>query len=119
MLIPRPVWERLNGLDEAYFMYVEDMDFCLRARKIGFTTLYEPAVSVTHIGGRSSRSRQVRSIYHHVGALRLHWRLGNGITRMATFPAAALFLALRGTASAALSMAHRIAAARPAESARS
>ncbi|WP_179118233.1 glycosyltransferase family 2 protein [Saccharothrix sp. ALI-22-I] len=104
MLIPRTVWEELGGLDEAYFMYIEDMDFSLRARKIGYATLYEPAVSVMHLGGRSSRSRRIRSIYHHhVGALRFQWRLGAGTPRVLAFPLAAAFLLLRFAALTALS----------------
>ncbi|MFE0023810.1 glycosyltransferase family 2 protein [Amycolatopsis sp. NPDC059021] len=105
MLAPRQVWEDLGGLDEAYFMYVEDMDFCLRARKVGYATLYEPSVSVTHLGGRSSRSRRIRSIYHHhLGALRFQWRLGTGISRVLTIPFAAVFLGLRFALTAAASL---------------
>ena len=48
----RDVGERLAGLDEQFFMYCEDVDFCYRARQAGWRTRYLPIVTVRHeIGG--------------------------------------------------------------------
>jgi len=47
MLIPRDVIEKIGGLDEDYFAYVEDVDFCLRALNAGYPT-YVTSKSVIH-----------------------------------------------------------------------
>jgi N-acetylglucosaminyl-diphospho-decaprenol L-rhamnosyltransferase len=43
-----------GGFDENYFLYFEETDLCLRARKAGFATWYVPDSRVMHIGGRST-----------------------------------------------------------------
>ncbi|MDZ7842669.1 MAG: glycosyltransferase family 2 protein [Gammaproteobacteria bacterium] len=44
----------LGGLDEGYFMYFEDADFCRRARDAGWAVRYEPAARTVHLQGGSS-----------------------------------------------------------------
>lgn len=44
-------WRALGGLDESYFMYVEDIDFCKRSSLRGLLTVYYPVVSYLHYGG--------------------------------------------------------------------
>jgi len=52
----REVAERLAGLDEQFFMYCEDVDFCYRALAAGWRTGYVPLVTVRHeIGGSAAR----------------------------------------------------------------
>jgi hypothetical protein len=52
----REVAARLDGLDEQFFMYCEDVDFCYRARLAGWRTRYVPLVTVRHeIGGSAGR----------------------------------------------------------------
>ncbi|MHB8532098.1 MAG: glycosyltransferase, partial [Solirubrobacteraceae bacterium] len=46
--------QRIGGLDEGYFMYYEDEDFCLRAGQTGARVVYLPAALVRHAGGASS-----------------------------------------------------------------
>ncbi len=58
----RKVWEVLKGLDEAFFMYCEDVDFCLRAGKAGWRVLYHPAAAVRHHIGVSSRKLAVKMV---------------------------------------------------------
>jgi hypothetical protein len=36
VMIRRAVWERVGPLDEGYFMYAEDEDWCVRARRLGY-----------------------------------------------------------------------------------
>jgi GT2 family glycosyltransferase len=57
LLHRRELVERIGGLDEAFFMYCEDVDFCLRARQAGWTTAYHPAFEVQHEVAGSTRSQ--------------------------------------------------------------
>jgi N-acetylglucosaminyl-diphospho-decaprenol L-rhamnosyltransferase len=54
VLIRSEVVERIGPLDEGYFMYFEDIDYCRRAREAGFKVLYWPLSRVAHIAGASS-----------------------------------------------------------------
>lgn len=54
MLIRRKVFEEIGALDEDYFMYTEDVDYCFRAKQAGWRVVYSPKHSVTHHGGASS-----------------------------------------------------------------
>jgi len=55
MMIRRAVLDSIGGLDENYFLYYEETDFCFRARKAGFSTWYVPESRVMHIAGQSTR----------------------------------------------------------------
>jgi len=48
LLVRRDCFEQLRGMDESFFLYYEDVDFCQRARAIGWSVWYEPELRVTH-----------------------------------------------------------------------
>ncbi len=48
LLVRRACFEQLDGLDEQFFLYYEDVDFCQRARAGGWGVWYEPGLQVTH-----------------------------------------------------------------------
>lgn len=48
LLVRRSCWDDLGGLDDAFFLYYEDVDLCRRARERGWTVWHEPALSATH-----------------------------------------------------------------------
>lgn len=54
MMIRREVFEQAGLLDEGYFMYYEEMDFCLQARQAGWECWYVPQSRVVHLVGQSS-----------------------------------------------------------------
>ena len=54
MLIRREVFDAIGLLDEHYFMYYEEVDFCLRAARAGFPCWYVPASRVVHLVGQAS-----------------------------------------------------------------
>jgi GT2 family glycosyltransferase len=54
MMIRPAVFDAIGGLDENYFLYFEETDFCRRARLAGFSTWYVPESRVMHIGGQST-----------------------------------------------------------------
>ena len=60
MIIKREVIEKIDGLDENIFMYGEDMEFCLRAKKAGFKIGWTDTAVIMHIGGGSSRNSSLR-----------------------------------------------------------
>jgi GT2 family glycosyltransferase len=54
LCIRRELYQALNGLDERFFMYIEDVDICLRVKRQGWRVVYLPAARVIHYGGHSS-----------------------------------------------------------------
>ncbi len=64
LMIRREVFEKLNGFDENYFMYIEDSDLCFRAKKIGYKTKFSPKATIQHMGqGSSNRTFAIINIY--------------------------------------------------------
>ena len=64
MLMPRRVFEWMNGFDENYFLHCEDLDLCRRVRDAGWRVLLAGDVRVLHGKGGSSRHRPVFVSYH-------------------------------------------------------
>jgi N-acetylglucosaminyl-diphospho-decaprenol L-rhamnosyltransferase len=54
MIVRREVFETAGLMDEDYFMYYEEMDFCLQAKKAGWSCWYVPQSRVVHLVGQSS-----------------------------------------------------------------
>ncbi|MFG0244498.1 MAG: glycosyltransferase family 2 protein [Phycisphaerales bacterium JB052] len=100
VVIRREVIETIGELDEGYFMYYEDMAYCRKATRAGFTIAYQPEAHVVHLRGGSSpvkeatrqkkrrpmyysnaRSHYFRSFYglHGHIAANLLWLLGYAI----------------------------------------
>ena len=53
-IIRKEVVEQMKGFDKDYFMYVEEVDYCYRAKKNGWEIWYLPEYSIIHYGGASS-----------------------------------------------------------------
>ncbi len=51
----RRALEQVGGFDERFFLYFEDNDLCLRLRRAGWQILYNPDVTITHLGGESTK----------------------------------------------------------------
>jgi hypothetical protein len=51
--VRRSALEALNGFDDGFFMYCEDIDLCRRIRDAGWTVRFEPAAVCVHEGGGS------------------------------------------------------------------
>jgi N-acetylglucosaminyl-diphospho-decaprenol L-rhamnosyltransferase len=54
MIIRREVFEDIGLLDEGFYTYFDDIDFCFNARKQGWPTWYVPASRVVHLVGQST-----------------------------------------------------------------
>ena len=64
LLVRRTAIEQVGMLDENFFMYFEDNDWCLRLRRAGWKTYYHPAAAIVHLGGQSlARNPQAQSAY--------------------------------------------------------
>ena len=74
LVIRRAVIERIGLLDERFFMYGEDLDWCLRARQAGWSVRYEPEVVVKHQHGAASRKRVLRTTFYFFRAMDLFYR---------------------------------------------
>lgn len=88
----RDVFARLGGLDETFFMYWEDADYCRRVTALGLRCHYLPATTVRHTGGVSSAHNVVPAIRaFHQSAFRLYWKH----TRLGRVFAPVVWLGLR------------------------
>lgn len=84
MLVKREVFEKIGLFDESYFFYFEDVDFCVRARKAGFTIAVNPNINIEHKLGGSIGRWSNKAIYYNLTAnaifirknLGLRWPLG-------------------------------------------
>jgi N-acetylglucosaminyl-diphospho-decaprenol L-rhamnosyltransferase len=54
MIVRREVFDSIGLMDEDYFLYFEEVDFCLRARRAGWPCWYVPQSRIMHIGGQST-----------------------------------------------------------------
>ena len=74
LLIRRSVIDRIGLLDERFFMYCEDEDWCWRAKAAGGRVVYHPGIVVHHRKGSSARTVPFRMAYHWHRSLYLYHR---------------------------------------------
>ncbi len=89
LLVRRQAYEQVGGLDEGFFMYSEELDWCRRIKAAGWEVVYLPTATVMHHEGKSSeqvvparhiyfQSSKVRYFRKHHGAFQaeaLRWFL--------------------------------------------
>jgi GT2 family glycosyltransferase len=64
LMVKKEAFDLLQGFDEHFFMYVEDMELCYRARQNGLGVYIDPSTSVKHVGqGSSDKTFAVVNIY--------------------------------------------------------
>jgi GT2 family glycosyltransferase len=76
LLVEREAWDRLGGFDERFFMYGEDADLSLRARRSGYRPVVTPDAEVMHLGGGSpiqSERKQVLLLAARATIVRRRW----------------------------------------------
>lgn len=64
MIVRREVISRVGPMDERFFMYWEDADWCRRMREKGWQVVYFPEVFICHDVGKSSDKRPIASLYN-------------------------------------------------------
>ncbi len=103
VLLRREALDAAGPMDEGYFMYFEDADYCARVRRAGFRIAYEPAARVVHLRGGTApvkalmkarkrppayyyaaRTRYFRKWHGPLGpvAANLMWSAGRGVARL-------------------------------------
>lgn len=80
LMVRRSVFEQLEGFDESYFMYFEDVDLGYRIGQLGLRNIYEPNSVVVHTGAHSTQgdesARMIRA--HHKSARRFLFKKYSG-----------------------------------------
>lgn len=73
MMVRRTTFDEIEGMDEGYFLHVEDLDFCRRVREAGQQVMFTPNVSLFHCQGVSTNKvPYTMEWYKHEGMLRYH-----------------------------------------------
>lgn len=72
LLTKKSIIEEVNGWDESYFMYVEEVDLCFRIKKLGYEVWYLPEWNITHFGGGSSKTSELSLINEYLGIKKLY-----------------------------------------------
>ncbi len=77
LLMRRPLFELLDGFDDSFFLYMEDVDLCRRIRAEGYRVVYDPSAVVIHFGGTTTaRFHAIRIRGYHLSPLRYHEKHG-------------------------------------------
>jgi GT2 family glycosyltransferase len=127
LLVRREVFEALGGLDEAYFLFCEDMDYCRRVVRAGWKLLYTTDTRIYHHEGKSAEQEPpawmrvvtLSSLLHyldgepvrHPAALRRLFKLGylgNVVLQAAESGVKTLAYALAGSSAAAAKHRRRL-----------
>jgi len=64
LLIRRRLFERLGGFDERFFLYYEDVDLCLAARRAGYAVVHYAGATAEHLGGGTTARLIDRRLFH-------------------------------------------------------
>jgi hypothetical protein len=56
VLLRTEAFRAVGGFDERFFLYAEDVDLCYRLSRAGWQVLYDPSVSLTHVGSGSAEA---------------------------------------------------------------
>lgn len=72
LLVRREAFEKCGGFDESFFLYAEEIDFCIRARAAGYQVVYYPGISITHHGGGSIDADS--GLSHFIGSIIVLYR---------------------------------------------
>jgi GT2 family glycosyltransferase len=95
MVVRREAIDQVGPLDQRFFLYWEDADWCKRMRAKGWKVVYFPVPRVVHYVGASSSQRIFRSILDfHVSAYKLFCKYSNSSAKLAS-PLVACALASR------------------------
>jgi GT2 family glycosyltransferase len=65
LMIKKDLFNSINGFDDQFFMYFEDIDLCRTVKKKGFHSLYIPTIRMVHFGGKSYVKKNNTILYEY------------------------------------------------------
>jgi GT2 family glycosyltransferase len=74
LMIRKKVIEDVGALDERFFMYDEELDWCLRAKRAGWSVMYYPAAEIIHYKGESTKYNSRKAALEFYRAMYLFHR---------------------------------------------
>jgi GT2 family glycosyltransferase len=74
LMIRRQVVEQIGLLDERFFMYGEELDWCLRAKRAGWAVMYNPDAQIVHYKGESTKYNSRKAAVEFYRAMYLFHR---------------------------------------------
>jgi GT2 family glycosyltransferase len=74
MFVRRTTIDQVGMLDEEFFMYGEDIDWCYRIKQAGWVNYYYPKTQILHLKGASSRRKPIKIVYEFHRAMWLFHR---------------------------------------------
>ena len=74
MMVRKAAMDQVGLLDEDYFMYGEDLDWCYRLRQAGWKIFYVPHTAIVHFKGESGRAEQMKVLYRFYEAMSIFVR---------------------------------------------
>jgi GT2 family glycosyltransferase len=81
MFVRRDLLVQLNGFDESYFLYGEDVDLSYRIKKAGYENIYFAGTTIIHFKGESSRNLSMTRVKYFYNAMlvfvRKHYNAGS------------------------------------------
>jgi GT2 family glycosyltransferase len=78
LLVRRRAFEQVGGFDEAFFLYEEDVDLCVRLRAAGWRVRFEPGAVVRHALGRSMARNPMKARIEYLRSHLHYYRKHNG-----------------------------------------
>jgi N-acetylglucosaminyl-diphospho-decaprenol L-rhamnosyltransferase len=72
MVFPTAIYKDIQGFDEKYYLYCEDMDLCRRLRKKGYGVYLEKNISAVHAARRDSHTK-LKYLYWHLKSLCIYF----------------------------------------------
>ncbi len=76
LLIKRSLWKKLGGFDPSFYMYGEEADLCIRAKKLGYQPIINPSATIIHYGSSSERKyaeKMIRQFRSKILLMQRHW----------------------------------------------
>lgn len=96
MLARKEAVDQVGMMDEDYFMYAEETDWCCRFKKAGWRVLFTPDAQIIHLGGQSSKHVKIRStVQLWLGILQFFYKHRGRLAFLAACVLISLFFAIR------------------------
>ena len=75
MVVKREVIEKVGMMDEDYYLYGDDLDWCYRIKSAGWKVVYFPETKIIHYGGKGGTGKKPYfNIYHFYRSALIFYR---------------------------------------------